>query len=182
MLKNILFSASLLLVSQVAQAGLLAPIEYNGYSRDAASNVVTGGGLEWLKWDVTHGMSVDSAITTYYPGGWTLATTEQMMALFNAFQFGKSNWGSGGSESVTMPWAAGENSPHNQFLELFGHTEYGGDIVCSDSITKSCLLESDGRDYGGALYGDLFSGGGFFSVASVMDDLTRIDGSGVAIN
>ena len=40
-----------------------ALITHNGYMLNTNTNIVTGGGLEWLQWDVTLGMSISDALT-----------------------------------------------------------------------------------------------------------------------
>ncbi|MDM7861472.1 PEP-CTERM sorting domain-containing protein [Alteromonas sp. ASW11-36] len=58
-----------------------ALISFNDYTRDSESNVVTGGGLQWMKWDVTTGLSINQALETYE--GWSLASNDQMNGLFS---------------------------------------------------------------------------------------------------
>ncbi len=127
-----LFFASCLLVTSVSSHAAL--ISYNGYERDSTSEIVTGGGLEWLKWDVTNGMSVNSALATYRAQGWMLATRRQMVDLFNVFQFGVTDWSAalGSNEGDAVPWSAGETSSHASFIKLFGKT-----------MSEQCVSESD---------------------------------------
>ena len=150
-----MLTTSLLLVSQVVQAGV---IEYNGYARNESSNIVTGGGLEWLKWDVTtaSGKSVGSIFEHYEENGWRLASTENITALLNSFQLGKSDWGfdknKGSYQYASEEWNITEDSSHNKILELFGFTYYSaGAIDCtyctpaSDPITYSKIFFGDKR-------------------------------------
>ena len=60
-----------------------APISFAGYSWDGSSNVVIGGGLQWLRWTETDGMSIDTAKATYGGDGWVLASNVQMAARFS---------------------------------------------------------------------------------------------------
>ena len=70
------FIASCLLVTSMASQAAI--ISHYGYERDSASNIVTGGGLEWLKWDVTKGLSINAALAAYSADGWMLASNSQM--------------------------------------------------------------------------------------------------------
>lgn len=71
-------------------------IEYNGYSRDNSGvceinkpdcdyNIVKGKGVEWLKWSVTSGNTIDQALFKFEKNGWRLASKNQMASLFNSF-------------------------------------------------------------------------------------------------
>lgn len=122
MFKKILLASFLIVTSMTAQAGLIKHFEYK---RHIDSNIVKGGGLEWLKWDQTIGLSINDALAMYSSQGWRLASNVEMASLFNAFVFGKNNWSS--DESA---WQAKETegraedgvSPHYKFSELFGVT------------------------------------------------------------
>lgn len=87
MIKKVLMTSCLLIMSMASHAGL---ISHYGYERESGSNIVVGGGLEWLMWGVTAGMSASSALTIH--AGWRLATSAEMVSLFNTFQFGKDDW------------------------------------------------------------------------------------------
>ena len=104
MLKRALALVIILLTHQLAYAG---PIEFKGYSRENSSNVVTGGGLEWLQWTVTKGMTIDSALKQYTAQGWRLANNEQMATLFNTFSVWQAELDSFGR---TRPMARGPSA------------------------------------------------------------------------
>ncbi len=66
-------------------------LSYGGYVHDTDTDIVTGGGLEWLQWDRTAGASTTDILGllgTIEGGGWTIANNTQMSSLFNAFNFG----------------------------------------------------------------------------------------------
>lgn len=172
MLKNI-FVASLLLITSMASHAAL--IEYNGYSRGDASNIVTGGGLEWLKWDLTKGMSINSALAEHSSDGWVLASNIQMASMFNSFQFGKVGWTGleNLSEYYQMGWSADEDSPHNYFKSLFGVTATLG--VCSAPEINSCFLAEDPFRLSSAWYGAEVNGSLLYTSARVRDDLTQLN-------
>lgn len=58
-----------------------------GYTHDTSTNIVVGAGYEWLRWDVSAGMSIEE-LNTYASSGWELASNQQIADLFNDFQFG----------------------------------------------------------------------------------------------
>jgi hypothetical protein len=172
MVKKIIFTASLLLASLTTQAAL---VEYNGYSREESSTVVTGKGLEWLKWDVTKGMSIQSALVAYSADGWTLASNAQMAGLFNDFQFGKNDW-----SDVESEWQLSRtesvNSATNaatRFFQIFGQMSTISDHghVCSYFINKECSYP--GYLYRGtaALFGNDADGDFQYNQAFVMNGL-----------
>ncbi|EHR42132.1 PEP-CTERM sorting domain-containing protein [Alishewanella jeotgali] len=169
MFKKIFAGTALLLACCMAHASL---IEYNGYSRDSSSNIVIGGGLEWLMWDVTKGMSINAALIHYASNGWELASNDQMTALFNAFEFGRSDWYS--VEDVTLfsyvPWTPSETSRHSLFIQMFGMTFT---TTCSSSIQVGCYISSDPYIRSSAIYGSDTDSNGLFKLASVNDDALR---------
>ena len=84
MIKN-----SLLSIAVILPLGLNAEIiSYNGYALDTETNIVTGGGLEWLQWDETSRYSISRALSEYSGLGWILASDHQMVDLYNDFGFG----------------------------------------------------------------------------------------------
>lgn len=130
MLKKILVASFLLVASMGSQATI---IEYADYKRDTSGtcavtetdckyNIVTGGGLEWLKWDVTKGLSINQALGAY--AGWTLASNAQMAELFKMFQFGKTNWFDDevSWQGNSVAWNEAEYYAHQHFMNLFGYT------------------------------------------------------------
>lgn len=139
MLKKIFLASGLLVASMVSQAGV---ISYYGYERDDTSNIITGGGLEWLKWDATAGMSINSALSTYGQDGWELVSNVQMAGLFNTFQFGKTDWLADENirQSITTPWGPSEDSPHNALLSLFGVNHFTMNDFDLDPVWGASVL------------------------------------------
>ncbi|OBP16482.1 hypothetical protein A5320_03490 [Rheinheimera sp. SA_1] len=172
MLRKFFVLAGLLLASVSAPA---AVIEYKGYSRDSSSNIVTGGGLEWLMWDVTKGKSIEQALKEN--SGWSLANTSQMVQLFNVFEFGKTDWDPKylHVQLVDESWNAGENYSQNNFHELFGLIQ-GPKYICNDSSSTWCFLDTDPSVWSGAIYADHDARR---KLALVIDDATFVydDGS-----
>lgn len=121
MAKKIMLFFSLIFFSQVVSAGI---IEFNGYSRDENSKVVVGGGLQWLKWDQTTGLSINQALDKYSKRGWELASFSQVQSLFNSFRFGKADWNDTrySWQSHYTLWVDSQLYAQDAFLMLFGVT------------------------------------------------------------
>ena len=160
-----LFSAIISLASFTAKAGPM----YAGYELNESTNIVSGGGLEWLQWDVTDGMSINNSLSTYGADGWVLADNTQMASLFQSF-FGDSDQG---------PWDADENTPQSYrpvwnveedfnaakaFNNLFGCT------LCEDDNTFD--LPNDQYIFSGAWFGAQTPDDGLYNYAFVHDDFT----------
>lgn len=122
---------AVLLFSMTSSATL---ISHNGYQSDTASDIVTGGGLEWLQWNVTAGQSIEDALGTYSAAGWRTASTIELAALLNDFSFGLTfNGYTNVTQSVSSPWTTSEVSTHNNFISLFGRTVPATDPVFEPS-------------------------------------------------
>lgn len=144
-----------------------ALVTYNNYTLIEEANIVTAGAIEWLQWDVTRGMSIDTALDIFGTDGWTLATQADMAGLFNDFVL-----------SARNPWDEDENTaqiardrfnlgddintdPELQFLKLFGHTyEY----------LSPYHVGFDREQYSTALFGEDADGDGLYNIAEVHDD------------
>jgi hypothetical protein len=138
MLKKIITTLSLALITQTAQAGII------DYTLDEKTKTVTGGGLQWLQWSETTNMSLDQVFTSYGAMGWRLASSADMVGLFNTFQFGRSDWDAAlvnsESEMALTPWTASETSTHNHFHNLFGITD---DRNCEIFPRSVCAYKDD---------------------------------------
>jgi hypothetical protein len=174
MLKKLVIMSGLLLTSLTANATLIA---HSGYARDSASNIVTGGGLEWLKWDVTKGMSINSALATYTAHGWRLASNKEMAALFNTFLFGPYVFTDDNEtpQSTSSPWSLSEATNYNKFIELFGTTS-STPLVCNAVQTTWCNAPTDLDVRSMAMFGTDANQNGRFQRAEVQDDYTYIYG------
>lgn len=166
MIKKIMLASCLLVASMASQAAL---ISYNGYERDTTKNYVTGGGLEWLMWDVTNGMSINSALSLYSSQGWRLASNDQIAALFNKFEFGKNDWDNRETSEQTsiVAWNAAEwAGAHYHFINLFGATHSSS---CTD---RYCYAGSDPWITSLAFYGSDADMDSKIQRAQVLDDAT----------
>lgn len=124
-------------------------ISHYGYERDSSSNIVKGGDLEWLKWDVTRGMSINSALSAYAHQGYRVASNNEVTALFQHFKFGRTDWrATSNYQSSETDWSIGEDSEYNAFISLFGAT-----YKSSCGIhTRYCYRATDPYEYTYAQY------------------------------
>lgn len=102
-------------------------VSYNGYALDTTTNIVTGGGLEWLQWDETLGQSASEALASYAADGWRLASNTEMAALLNSFSFGiVIDTDEATLQSIELPDTEYSFGAANQFIDLFGDTFLAG--------------------------------------------------------
>lgn len=161
MFKKFIYTISFFLFSSSSFAGL---ITYNNYTLNEDTNIIRGNNLEWLQWDETHLMSVDSALAAYSSDGWQLASNQQMSNLFNTFNLASNNlWDAdeNTSQTITTPYLSGDNvstDPELKFLALFGITR------SLDSGWWDLIKET------GAIFGNDSDGDNLYNLASVTDD------------
>lgn len=133
-------------------------LDYNEHSHS-----VTAGGLEWLRWDATAGMSISQAKSHYAGDGWRLASDDEMAGLFEELGL---NYHLGDYASVDRDENTGQvfwdESASTQFyslLETFGVTS----AECYDRFYPEvqCITGSS------ALYGTDADGDQLYGAASV---------------
>ena len=158
-----LFSvASLLSASQLANASL---INVNGYSLNTETNIVSDGTLEWLQWDETKGLSIESALDKH--AGWSLASNDQMANLFNDFFTGMT-WASietGMEYEFHSENYFNDVAIYNSFLDLFGYRL----ISTDEDNAEYTQTYTNSRRGIGSYYGSDEDGDGFYKAASVRD-------------
>ncbi len=153
----------------VALYASAADSAYLDYTLDYRTDVVSGSGYEWLRWDQTLGMSITEATDTYSPAGWRVASNSEMAFLFNDF-----NLNFGGLE----PFDSDENTDqsvlepandgaHRTFLQLFGLTE----IATNSNPFDGLLLDVLAR----ALFGTDQDEDGLYNHATVVFNHNLID-------
>jgi hypothetical protein len=148
-----------------ALAGIM---NYAGYSHDDSTNIITGDGLEWMRWDVTVDQSINIALNKYSTDGWRLASNTEMTSLFNNFMFtytfpDKEN----AFLSFKRAYTASKNDSHDRFVEMFGHTlSATWPITDPETPSKSTY----------ALYGNDADADGKFKVASIRNDYKQSNG------
>jgi hypothetical protein len=146
-----------------------ASIIFNGYTHDTSTDIVTGGGLDWLQWDYTIGQSIDTALagaaTSAYGGGWALASNAQMAGLFNSFGFGAFGTVESSRYEYSDPFNSSEDAVTDNelaFISMFGDTYLAsGNSHC---VGVECVQAAR------SLYGDDADGDGRFNYAVVRDD------------
>jgi hypothetical protein len=131
-------------------------ISHNGFDLDTDTNIVKGNDLEWLQWDETIGESIEQSILARSIDGWRSATTFEMAALLNSFNFGVTFDGSTNvTQTLISPWTLSEISIHNNFISLFGITNSDAFDI-NDPLTFSGALSSGPLTIGGQT---IFRGG-----------------------
>ncbi len=171
------FIAAIVLVFATSQIDA-ATINFAGYTYNDATNVVVGGGLEWLRWTETDGQSINQALTTYGPQGWQIASNAQMAALFNAFKFTNVPIGAFDSDENTHQFfGTGSDGPTTLasdpepiFVSMFGNTD--ADFVGDDNAV-------DGIERSGAIFGHDLDNDSVYNQAYVIDDYTSFTGQQV---
>lgn len=178
-------------LSTLTHAG---PITYNGYTLDEAENIVSGGGLEWLQWDETIGLSADEVSTDPVYAGWRLANNNEMASLFNAFTLGGSSWDTDPTTTQLQQtdWDMTEDTSFNNFMSLFSFTIDTDTSITQYGTITSTYSQTDRLKGAGAWYGNgvgprsCFSGWVACTLvgrAIVVDDRTRLtaDSSGTPL-
>ena len=155
---------STLLLSSGASANLIVS---NGYELNTDTNVITGSGYEWLRWEETFNQSLEQVLDTYSLDGWSLATNAQMAALLTDF-FPEYNWSS--EEEAYQSYKTvydGLNNEQefgadNDFIALFGDSDaYNGWVIGA---------EEDYRGGISAYYGSDDDDDGKLRVVTIYDD------------
>lgn len=117
--------------------GKSAIIESRGYSLDTSTNIITGGGLEWLNWNETIELSVANVYDSSQFNGWRLATSNEMRTLLNTF-FGPVDTNSSVKQRVDGDYGSAFGE---EFFSLF--TGYR-DNFCGTS-RNGCLTNPQNR-------------------------------------
>lgn len=145
------------------------------YSLNETTNIITDSrhNLEWLQWDETDGLSIDTVLSTtaqnFSGGGWRLATNVEMARLFNTF-FGLSysgiNWDT--DESTAQFFSSNSDGltesasdPELIFINLFGFTY---------EEWSEGILPPDGMQFTSAYYGNDLDNDLRYNLATVIDD------------
>ena len=146
-----------------------AAISHNGYTLNESTNIVSGGGLEWLQWDETVRQSIDTALATYGHDGWRVASNVEMAELFSAF-FPQLAWDTDEQtvQQLGLHDTLGSmDSPANMFITLFGDTYAAGGFQCCGT--------GDNLQKARAFFGADTDGDSLFNQAVVFDEYTSWD-------
>lgn len=161
-----------LIVLSLSVSANAAIVTYNGYSLDTTTNIVSGGGLQWLQWNETAVQSINMALTTYSGDGWRLASNSEMAAMLNSFVFPITfDTDENTQQNAGEPNNSTEAGSYLQVIELFGDTCMGG---CAN------FNPADPFQTTRAYYGEDGDGDGLFNWVGVLDDWTRADGTPVS--
>ncbi|WP_349344057.1 PEP-CTERM sorting domain-containing protein [Marinobacter sp. MMG032] len=132
-----------------AQASL---ISYNGYIHETGTEIVTGGGLEWLRWDATRNSylgSLSTPLDLFRDDNWRLASVSEMSMLMTDWGLLEENLVDTGG-SVNLGYEdPGELESTSAFLNFFGSTG-----------SLSGGSNNDVRYYSSALFGEFTSSDG----------------------
>lgn len=182
-MKSKIWLAGVLLLGQqmfgcdAVQAGVITA---HGYTKAENSDIIQGEGLQWLAWSTTRGMSISQALTKYQQDGWQLASNQQVAALMNKFQFGKTDWSDAETtkQDFTVAWNASENSPHLSFVSLFGRTQISP--TCAElGRNFSCYLDHDRVNTSSAFFGSDVNKNGKYNSVYVSDDSSNYGFNGL---
>ena len=153
------------------------PDSYSGFDGDPIFEEI---GLEWMRWDITNGMSINSALETYGSSGWRLASNLEMSELLNFNGFPDvqgsilsidNQYVDGGfipEENVTQfNWdPSASTNPLSDFEDRFGITSHfcpqtGNEVDEVYASRYGC------GTYTSALYGDDLDEDGLFNRVSL---------------
>lgn len=93
-----------------------------GYTHDTNTDIVIGGGLEWLQWDVTVGQSVETALSTHASDGWVIASNRQMGLVFHDFFAYPLSSTAGCTLDICYDEVHPESLPILTLMSMFGDT------------------------------------------------------------
>ena len=121
-----MFKEALVLMGLSLALSANAGPSYYGYALDEATDIVTGGGLEWLQWDRTIGQSVNTALDEHGDDDWRIATDAEISALLNDFfETDKFDGNAATYNRASFDNAAAAPGPGAKIHELFGKTTDG---------------------------------------------------------
>lgn len=137
----------------------------DNFDRDG-DPLVEAAGLEWLRWDITNGMSIDQALDIF--GGWRLASNNEMNELFNESNItnGYDYVFDGGENDFQVFEDLTARSTPFEFFKSLGLTSY----YCPDDTQddRDNILQGGCDSYVSALYGADLDGDGLYNRASFL--------------
>lgn len=126
-----------------------AIITRDAFSLDTTTNIITGNGHNWTRWDALAGVSITQALDLYAAEGWRLASSDEMVGMYSNFIPG-----------VDWSIARGENSAVSDFISvddyqdlisIFGvsFNEFGGisNIIFGNDLDNDGAYRSAGAYY-----------------------------------
>jgi hypothetical protein len=150
---------------------LLAPIAANAYVLDTNTKVITdvASGKEWLQWTETAGMSVNDDFSSFSGGGWRVATSSEMAALYSDFFSSTVNWNVREYQTATDYGSTIYGDGIDQSLvfgNLFGWTEVEDSVHLNQGFTYNL----DSLYKTAAWYGTDADGDGHYNVATAYSE------------
>jgi len=103
---RILILALILFALTISSANATLITKRN-FTLDTDTNLISGNGLYWKRWDQTVDLSIDEALNLYSSDGWRLASSNEMVGLFNVF-FSDYDWNT----------ALDENSGRGEYVRI----------------------------------------------------------------
>lgn len=154
------FSLALLAFSN-SSFSMSVDFEYPSLDVDGVSPIVEFVGLEWLRWDITNGLSINEATDLYGAQGWRVASNAEIANLVNTRIATSSNTmpiGMTDNESDSLySYEDATHSGFSTFIDLGVTTEF--EVTDEDSF-------SYGRDFlhSTALYGSDADGDNLYNL------------------
>ncbi len=136
-IKNLFWFPIIFVVINFSHSNVHAAVinKYN-FSYDTVSNVIEGNGLYWKRWNESTGLSIDSALSQFSVDGWRVATSREMISMYNVF-IPAFNWGivvdenSGRGETISVADYQNLVSIFGSSLDAFGgisNVLFGSDL------------------------------------------------------
>lgn len=126
-----------------------ALITRNDFSLDTSTNIITGNGLNWMRWDTLAGVSINQALTSYSAGGWRLASSDEMISMYSHFLSGI-DWHSAKDENSEVSDFISVDDYQN-LVAIFGVSQnaFGGisNIMFGNDLDNDGAYRSAGAYY-----------------------------------
>lgn len=126
-----------------------ALITRNDFSLDTSTNIITGNGLNWTRWDTLAGVSINQALGLYAADGWRLASSNEMIGMYSHFISGI-DWHSAQGENSEVSDFISEDDYQN-LVAIFGVSQnaFGGisNIMFGNDLDNDGAYRSAGAYY-----------------------------------
>lgn len=137
---------SVVCVSHYANGAL---ITRNNFSLDTSTNIITGNGLNWTRWDALAGVSITQALDLYAADGWRLVSGDEMVGMYSNFIPGI-DWSSARGENSAVSDFISVDDYHD-LITIFGvsFNEFGGisNIIFGNDLDNDGEYRSAGAYY-----------------------------------
>lgn len=137
---------SVVCVSHYANGAL---ITRNNFSLDTSTNIITGNGLNWTRWDTLANVSINQALNLYSADGWRLASSDEMIGMYSNFIPGV-DWSSARGENSAVSDFISVDDYHD-LITIFGvsFNEFGGisNIIFGNDLDNDGAYRSAGAYY-----------------------------------